>query len=423
MPKCCISGSCFNYHKILYIVGYGWKYRPIERFGEQNDIDYNSIQIDIKENNASISVDRNDGNNRSSRCLTFFNTIYNLVIISLIAWPIVYSLVSDIKNKENKMFRTIMFQLLFLSQYIVGSMYFSKQHLYNKIRHNENVYNYYCIAINVILLLSLVIMSTFIILLNIGYDITVYSNVYNNQVSKTNKILINILLAVESFVSYLSYFTNIITFSVIMIYHQHKINTYCNKLVENNNLAQLMNNLTEDYHHIRDEYSATIENTNILFTVLNIFGLLSLFMALKNIYNNEYYVTEIMNVMFFMIVETIYLVSINKVRGSIGEIKKKMTSISVISQVITKTLDQNIISKINVHDEDNGHIMAYHAMAASVKNTEVLDWVVLEKILNEEWETFTLLGFPITDSMILQKLFGIIITVLIANDISAFLTV
>jgi len=54
----------------------------------------------------------------------------------------------------------------------------------------------------------------------------------------------------------------------------------------------------------------------------------------------------------------------------------------------------------------------------SIKNTELLSWLVLKDLLSVEWDSYNLFGFQITDTLIIQKLFGLLITLLIAQDIS-----
>ena len=413
-------GSCCNYHNVLYLVGYGWKYKPIECINDLNEINHKSMFIEVKvSDDVGIIVNKVEEAEQYSSCRMITNVIYNFIITCLIAWPIFYAIINDIMNGEANVIKNSLFQFVFLSQYIIGSIYFANAHFYKILKRNKYIFDMYTKLIYIGLGSSLLIVIVSLILLNIGYKISMYSTLYNDTATH-GKIWVNILLIIESFFSYISYVTNMITFSVIMIYHREKINMYSEKIQndKNNFLFDLIVSITEEFHNMRDEYADTISNINDMFNMLNIFGLIALYFSLMNIYNKNIYIMDIINIVFFVVIETIYIYSINKVRTCISNIKDKMTSVSIITQIMGKTPDRQIISKINKTDQSSIFDMTYHGMAASFKNVEVLNWIVLRDVLSAEWETFNFLGFPITDSFIVQKALSVLIGVIFVKNLS-----
>ena len=417
MPKCC--GSCFNYHNVLYLLGFGWNHKPIENYGDLSDLTHPSITIEVKVSDIGITTNKVEEYNYNSKCRKIGNIIYNLIICCLIGWQLIYAAVKYFEDYEIITLKNCIFQTVFLSQYIIGSIYFSRNHFYIKMQHNKKMYKKYTIAVYIGLMISVAIVIVSAILLNIGYKISVYTTIINN-VTISNKIMVVILHIIEKFFSTTSYITNMITFSMIMIYHREKITSYRDKIENDkaNLLTDFFVSITDEFHAMRDEYKNTIENINGMFNMLSVFGLLSLYFGLINIYDKKIFVMDIVNMAFFIIVESIYVYSINKVRNSIDTIKTKMTSNSIIRQVMGKSPDRNIISKINITDHNSMMDMSYHNLATSFKNVEVLNWFVLKDVLSTEWETFNFLGFPITDSLIMQKMLSVFIGVILAKNLS-----
>lgn len=410
---------CCNYHNILYIAGYGWKYSPILKINDMNEIENKSVVIEVKINDSNINVKKIETNHHISKRRIAMNVLYNLIVAALISWQIVYAVVNDINNGAIDMIKNIIFQFVFLSQYIVGSIYFSDDHFYKIIKVNKKVYSVYSKAIYFGLLITIILVIVCLSLLNKGYNIGIYSKIYGSENTK-NKVLINILLVIECFFSYISYIINMITFSTVMIYHRKKINTYSDKIQNdtNNMLYDLIVKVAEEFHNMRDEYANTITNINGMFNMLNIFGMISLYVVFLNIYDKNAYTMDIINMVFFIIIETTYIYSINKVRKCIDNIKSKMTSGNIITQIMSKSFDKNLLSKIDITAKSNIFDISYHSLTATIKNVEVLNWTVLNHTLSTEWETFNFLGFPITDTLIVQKILSMLFAVVLAKSVS-----
>ena len=76
---------------------------------------------------------------------------------------------------------------------------------------------------------------------------------------------------------------------------------------------------------------------------------------------------------------------------------------SLVMAPQTCDLDNSLLTKI---------------LATSISSDKTLDWILLQKITAQKWETFKLFGFEITDSKILSKTFGLVIVVLVGKELS-----
>ena len=413
-----------NYTNILYILGFGWKYRPILINNDINHCDRFDTIISINTNNDQINITEKIVKNRSNIYI-FFNIIYNFIVSCIISWSFIYSIILSIIKHEFKYIADNIFQLLFISQYVSGSIYFSNKHIYDILKYNIRKPLSYTFWVYISLGLSLLFTSLTIILFNLNFEIIIYSGIKNIIIQKWAIILLNILLFVDKFFCYLSFFVNLITFCYVKFHNKGKIKSLNNKLdsYNSNNFSYIISIVTEEFFKMRNEHNTTVEKLNYIFSTANITGLLALYFVIKNINNQKFLIMEIINIVLFLIIEAIYLYSINHLKQNIDNIKEEMVSINFLTKILNKP-QEVILMKNDNNNNINGEI-SYHSKIsaiASVKSSETLDWMIMKEILDSEWDTYKFLGFPITDSYIIQKIFGIIITFLIAKDISETLS-
>lgn len=397
------------YNNILKFLGHGWNK---SHWQSNNNMDpspennnNNLYLIDIRQDPTNgVLIDTHETKQSGTKCCNVINNIYRVIIICIISWSILYALYYDIRNSELALSKNIIYQILFLSQYIISIMYFSEKHLYIKLK-NPDTQNAYNKTIKISLVVTIILTFLGAILFNFGFYISVY-----NKFSCPG---MTVLLAIDIFFSMLSFLVNMSTFCVIMMSHKEIIKKYTNNLTENNcNYTKDSDKITREFTEMRNDYTYTIKNTNSIFTILNIFGLLALYITIRNIKKNNFIVLDIVNTVIFIITDTIYIYSIKKVRQYIDLIKKKINSINPQSSQI-----KNILSEEKENIQNKIYNTVYISLAGTMKNTEILNWMTLKEILSNDWESFNFFGFPITDSLIIQKIFGMLITMLIAQDI------
>lgn len=417
-----------NYTNILYPLGYGWNHPPISFNNDINDTLNGNNLISIEIINNNIEITEKTTLKKSNVC-TIFNIMYNIFIITLISWPLLYSIILSFIEYNFKHLTDNIYQLLFIAQYASGSIYFSQDHIYDILRSKIKKPFTFTFWMHLAAILCLIFPIITVILFNLDIEIVVYTNIYNKYPHILTKILLNIFMFVDKLICYLCFFVNMVTFSYIKIHNKNKINLFSKKLSDNgsNNFSHLINTVAEEFFKMRLEHNNTIKYLNYIFSTVNITGLIAIYFTLKNLNNKIYLIMEIINVFLFLIMELVYLYSINKVKNSIDNIKEVMISFNFITQIFNKSADITIIKKNNDHiiDELNSEI-SYHSKVSAIsssKSIETLNWMILKEILNTEWDSFKFLGFSITDTYIIQKIFGIVITFLIAKDISDGLSV
>jgi len=281
------------YNKLLKILGNDWK---------KNTDDF-VVEIN---NNIDGFINVNTHHNKeNNKCLKTLNIFYKIFVISIISWPIIYALYNDIKEKELNLLKNIIFQLLFLSQYLFGIYYFSNDHFYDKLKDNKKVKDIFNKLIIAVLIITLILISIGITLYNMNYSISIYKDFFDYKA-------INILLIIDMFFSILSFLVNMSAFCVITIYHTKQIKMNTNNLLDN---LTDSNKIIKEFTHMRLEYTETIKQTNILFTALNLFGSLSFYKILKSVKDHEYMIMDIIYLGLFLIIDGIYIFSIKNTKS------------------------------------------------------------------------------------------------------------
>jgi hypothetical protein len=74
----------------------------------------------------------------------------------------------------------------------------------------------------------------------------------------------------------------------------------------------------------------------------------------------------------------------------------------------------------------DNHIVKIHSMMkqnliASISADQMMDWLVLQGIVSDKWQTFRIFGIELTDSKVISRIFGIIATVLISSEVATLL--
>jgi hypothetical protein len=400
-----------EYHHILYFIGYGWKYKTIKY--NNNGID--DIHIDIELNNNMLEItQKNKASIKNFKYCQFFNICYNLILIILIGWPIIFSLINKMDKKNSNIF----FQVLFLIQYITGIIYFNSDHFYEKLKEIKDKHIFYKNALIGATVFSIILTGISIALFKSGYNMGVYS--YIDQY----EILIFILLICEKVVSYLSFFVNMISFCIIMIYHKNKIIIFNDKLnnIRTINFSLIINNVTTDFMELKKEYEETIDKLNNIFASISGLGIIALYFKIKlfltGIIGEPF---DIINIILFIIVEIIYIKAIYTVRTNVDNIRTKMISHEYIIQLLN---DNNEI-KINISQLDNSDIIneiVYKTLIISAKSSNTIKWIIMKDILSAQWNTFNFLGFPITDISLIYRIIGTGITFFVTVDLASMLT-
>lgn len=430
----------------------------------------------VRMNNIIIKVDRNFNVDRQTvednehvwdnRLMkNAINYSFKIVIFSIISWSCVYAIVHSVLYKDIKFILSELFTIMLSLQYILGSIYYRSEY-FNKALCGIIDYRQYikvCLTGSFILSLGISIMS--VILINNNINIFVYSDIIdyvqrNNQGSdSTNtttdvtkwKIIINILMFLDKFFSYNIFFTNMIFFAFVFIVYGHNIVQYTEKLelyVVNNEHGFTIDSITREYSELKSLHARTVQSLNHMFSSLTVLGTIGSYLSIMW-FDTKYVDTlHIFNVVFFLIIECVYLYSIGRVKSAVDDIKKIINSPIFISKFLSRayleTFTGEQINDLNLsgatHTMDSiGNNMCYNnlsrggsglenkidfirdtsirTMIKEHENAEGVDWLILNHKLAGEWESFNMLGFEINDETIAQKVLGITVGFLMLTNI------
>lgn len=370
---------------------------------------------------SNINISENTTNNTSKYYFCYYLTfIHNFFAFALISWQIVFSLYRAILlGDENRFFR-YMFQLIFSAYYFFGMLYFNKDHFYEKIKRYNSIKKIADISSIIIILASLIISSINVANLLTGINVHNYTYIFNNVDSNTS---LCVLLFFDTFFSYMAFLTISLTFALLMSYHASILKEYMNNFDNyasgsvNNN--KKINMIGKEYPVLRNEFSETVSLTNSFFVTLNIFGVIGLYITINLFKNKKHVYTDILNLVLFFIIEIVYIRSVQYVKQLVSKINDALSSQQFVNSMFR---NYNTNRDIELGTSDNFTIEqmknTVDSCYISVRTIDdSVDWIILKLLTQSDWDTFNILGVKINDESVIQKIFGIIVSFIFAQDI------
>lgn len=386
--------------------------------------------------------------------LSYFNKqqllifIYRIFIGMLIGWTVPYGLYRSIEMNSLAIFGRTMYQIMIFIQYIIGIEYFKKDHFYTHILGNSNLLKIIRFTIPLTTLISLSLSITYPILLQQSYHFNIHSDIYNSA-NSVGKICICVLLFMESLYSYQTFLISCVLFSINMLYHKWTISEYSYNLLEyvrrSISTVEKINIVAIEYSQIKEQYNETVDHLNPYFSSLNFIGFPSIYFYIIAITENDTSPIEITNIALFLLIELIYIVSIQSVSWEISNIALTLRGNNFITTFFgSKKIDlfdqneyqllcasayntdsmasNNSIGSNNLHNDKKSsetlQAMLKNILVISLATDQMLNWVALQNIVAEQLNSFTLFGIEISNQTILSRIFGLIITLLIFSKVS-----
>lgn len=289
---------------------------------------------------------------RNVVCKNLINWLYILFVMCSISWLCIFSIIkSGIKNDFRYVFSN-MFAFMYLAQYILGIILYRNKFISKSMRIVDEkdkitLLLLYIISCIIVILLT----ATSIALLIMRVNINIYSELYES-ISLYGKILLCIALSIERVYSYGIFFMNVILFSYILINHSKNINSYQQKLdlivQENINDISIID-IIKEYTELKEYYANSVELLNNLFSSITIFGLLGCYFAIMNFSTTYVGAFTYIDMICFIVVEGVYIYSINRIKKSANDIMDIISS----SRFIIRFLDRNDLGTIygDIYDD------------------------------------------------------------------------
>jgi hypothetical protein len=346
---------------LLYVTGYTYDYKE----------NINDPPLAIRSGANNTYMTREVSSNKKGCMAQLPGNTYNAFIVLIMIWRAFYAIYMSIRDKDIVPFGRVIFQILLVMQYILGIMYFRKQHFYKNISTKSDMINLLRVSapFTIVISLSLAIVHTTLMVNDV--NIHGYSEIYDSA-SGVSAVLLAILLFVDTLYSYLTFTINTCVFVINMVYHKQKVSEYATSLNDeyirsDQDDTTKVNTIAKGYSLMKDLWDETVTVLNPFFTSLNFVGFVSIYFYVRAIKDNDISADEITNLILFVIVEVIYIISIQTVYKSISRISDATGSTPLVAMYFAD-------------DEDDVHTL--QSMAGQMQRLDVEMGMVKDSMRN-----------------------------------------
>lgn len=354
--------------------------------------------------------------------------VYNIIIFMIIMWLLINSIMMFIKNKNIINFMEIVFYALYIAQYINSLIFFNKTYLTKKIKENNKIkckLNISCIiSFSISFLVAILLFHK--ILFNKENNICILNSIFEN----TN-IYNNIIIILGLVISNMSFLINSCIFAVILFNHFDEVENETIALITYSEretiLEKKVSNITSKIVKIQNKYETSISILNRFFTIVYILFFVSLYIVLKKIANDTIIYLDIVNLGIFLIIQIIYLWSIQKMKTYVNDLTDTITNIinkniynnrePFDKEILTYSDSESLTDKIIINNWKYTIKTSTQSRIMVGDIYEHTQWKYLQEISQIKWKTFAIFGIELDDSALLQKLLGIIIAIFLTKEL------
>lgn len=437
-----------NFLKVFGFRGAISKSLVSRRGGEAEDDENVQMQEIVVDVDSDFNIQQNVvDQDRSFFRSTFFrivvNTLYRLLIVGSLVWPAIYAIYKAFENSEARYLTSNVFTVMFIVQYFVGLFYYQTNHFFKTMKRNLSYSWYIKTALIVGIVISTILTIVSVILLNIDYNLDIYTELFNGT-NTVGKVLISVLLALDKFFSYNVFFINLVIFSAIFIIHSREIKRYTSRLedyVNNNEDGLTIESITKDYSELKTQHTQSVTQLNNIFSSVTIFGIIGSYFITVNFETFFVGPLHYIDACSFLVTECAYIYSISRVKLSVSDIKSIINSPRFVSRYLSRVYLQDFTGEIistqtsdssPVHDKADIKMTLKRAqslkqnssekkkidfikditmrtMIKGHENAEGIDWVILNDKLGGSWENFKLMGFDIDDDTLIKKTSAVVV--------------
>ena len=343
------------------------------------------------------------------------NYFYKILTFAIHFVLPIYGLTKAIKHNDIYIFTSNLINFIFLTQYIAGSRYFRKDHFKTIKQDSDLKPCYLC------LILSLIVSTVYCIMLGNGIELVLYSDM-RRRANLAGKVFTYFLLFFEKLYAYSVLFTNLWVFV--------KVFTFIDKTIENflkdfENILESgerleISTIISEFSIIKTDHKYAVESINCIFSDIIIVSFISgYFVAFKS-NHDEIGVTQYINVVLCALSLIYYFIIINRVKNNVEDIKslvntekfykmyKENVNMNSVEDFKIKTI-KDVVKKVVGNDNSKDEEYIFRTAVTTSVNQYLSEWLIIDAKLSNEWETFTVFGFDVDDSSLLQKGLGLIV--------------
>lgn len=357
------------------------------------------------------------------------NVVYFLLILLLISWSFAYALIISIINKDIKYLINDDISYMFIIQYLFGAYYYKTDHFKNVLQitkiHTKRFK--FILFGGFIINILLPIVS---ILLYLGdVNINIYSKI------EYSKILMGIILFLDKFYKYNIFLCNIIIFALILRNHAIAIHNYSINLDTITNVKTeeiTLKSIIQEYNTLKQNFNDSVSALNNMFSSVTIAGIIGAYFTIISISNGDPSVLIYIDLAYFFIIECIYIYIIHDMRNKVNSIIEIVNSQKIMEIFLNRnafeSFSGDVYKLINTDKNTSEDVritkeLSIRNMIRINENSHSIDWLILNIKLNDKWDSFSFMGFEISDIDMIKKLGSIIVGFLMLTNLNQILDI
>lgn len=357
------------------------------------------------EREANIDYIRLEYSNKYKLLIYLYN-IYSFVVFCICSAESVYLLYKIIisgKNFHNFLIHFFI-NLNAPMTYIWAKNYFRTNHFSSFIKDE-------CKQVTKLILI-IVISSLISIIINF-YNTNFFYNEYYYIIYFDKKIAY-ILIIIEWLYTRLLYSLSISTFTLIFCNHLKEINNFIEDITDYKSLedAYCLSNYIANVSYLRHTVEISCNFYNWIMSFTSITGTLSIAIYSRFLYNEytekkqivfedrEYYLLQCYFI--FSILQLIFFYIVIKYSYCRNLAKKEIQDAKFINKFLTRFSLSKIKNKCK--DSEEIKYISKLILCLEEENASTIDWLILEKLLNDRWIDFSIAGISIHDGSLIKKI-------------------
>lgn len=361
----------------------------LNNMGENNEL---NLEFKRKENREKIK------SNIFSITSWFYTIFINLILYIKPTYTMVYIIQNF--NTVSYYAPTMAFDFVIPIQYTLSIFYFSKDHLEKFYIENEPNINKKFPDLDKIVAVSLCLA-----IITIVYSISTVSKIPNfENFQQEYKIFVYILIPISSIFGTMSLFIHSAIFSFTFIKHLIILKKFIHKLVKHGEETSV-NEISIKVLEIKYSLEKSISNFKNFFSVvtlacgISIGFLLEILIKQKTTENYPW-----ASFVFYGLFQIIFMIIIIYLDEYKEKLFKYMRSGEFVQKYLYRYNQKEITHKFNNN-------MELILLNIEEENASTIDWLVLNSILSEGWNGFSILGININDLSLVKR--GITLVILI----------
>jgi hypothetical protein len=315
------------------------------------------------------------------------------------------------------------------AQYIAGMLYLDTPHFFTKLQNHSKIIFPTYVAITLSILFGLCI-AIAIVCTSVVNNSSIYLRGSTYERHEGLKIVMFVVLFIEKFFGYTTVFINASIFFIMMTYHKNKLIIFKDNMYEfsmsSSGLTQKLNTIILQFVHLKEEHGDTVKALSPFFAILNACGIICMYALSELIIRNDSEYIDYVNMSIFLAIETIYILSSQKVSSTLKKITNIVNSPIYIDSCIRKNINDKYIplfSDVITPDSYCAHMrdvsqLSTQSFVTIVELSEMVYWQTLKTLTLEEWDCFTIFGLiKLRHESAIHKIFGVIFALLVSSNI------